>query len=759
MKIAKENIPVFSLEDFMKSITYPPEGMTTNLARKQVTADGIQQNNILDREMEILKRALELLPIGIGDEDVIAGNYGSQFASPELISQIAQADADEYNNSEEYKIYSEDEYMISGRYLLFGIYTPSHICLDYETIISKGLKAYEKRIDDRLMRPIDFYGRNYLLAMKKGIRISQSYAMRFHNLAVKKLETCQDEKQRTNLKRMIHALGRVPYEPAEDLFEALQSIFLIHTIVPTAERSWASVSFGRTDQYLLPYYEKWIADGNTREDAKFLLMEFFKTFDKYGDGSCAMNLGPEYNEMTKLLLEVEKSVRLRAPIIATRMKSDSDDFYDDLVNRTLFEIGQPTFYSEPSCKAAMTYRGMLNEQDYSINSCMGEVIVGKELADMWGCCVNMNLALELSVNKGKPFSGELPESLNIYFKDVIPMEPTSMEIIKAQYYRYTQCIVRYVTDLNKKRSAWVAWNRPNPVLSMLLDDCIEYGRDRAHASIHSMGMEAKEWLKIPDEQFEAVRSGRGVKYHNVTVLAQGFADAGDSLEVIKKLVFEEKKYTLEDLIQATIYNFEGSKRNLEIFSAVKNCPKYADGSDDTDDMAAFVLNALADAAENCYHGNVRYLPTCHTIDSNVQFGRCVYANLDGRKDGEAFGKNAGPVMQVIKNTPTDLMTSALHLPQYRFSGGVPIDIYIPANILDDEEGRAKVKGLLKVYLENGGMQVQVNSVSLDLLKKAYENPEEYPNVIVRKGGFSIYFTDMLKEVQKDMIERFEKEIS
>ena len=105
------------------------------------------------------------------------------------------------------------------------------------------------------------------------------------------------------------------------------------------------------------------------------------------------------------------------------------------------------------------------------------------------------------------------------------------------------------------------------------------------------------------------------------------------------------------------------------------------------------------------------------------------------------------------------MTSALHLPQYRFSGGVPIDIYIPANILDDEEGRAKVKGLLKVYLENGGMQVQVNSVSLDLLKKAYENPEEYPNVIVRKGGFSIYFTDMLKEVQKDMIERFEKEIS
>lgn len=713
--------------------------------------------SIPDREVEILKGALELLPIGIRNEDVLAGNYGPEFASQELIDAIAQADEEEYGGSEEYKVYDEEEYIVSGRYLLFGIYTPSHTCIDYKSILQNGLRYYEQKIDERLTRPMDEYGRQYLAAMKKAIHVTQNYALRFRDLALEKIAVCTSERRRAELERMIRALERVPYEPAEDFFQALQSMWIMHTVVPTAERSWASVSFGRTDQYLLPFYEAWIRDGHTREEAKSLLEAFFRIFDAYGDGSCAMNLGPEYNEMTKLLLEVEKSVRLRAPIIAARM-TDIEPFYDDLIDRNLFEIGQPTFYGEKSCKKAMTYRGMSEEQDFSINSCMGMVVVGKELADMWGCCVNMNLAFELAVNYGEPINGALPPSLKQYVDQVEPRLPESIQIIKEQYYKYTNRIVQYVTRLNMKRASWVAWNRPNPVLSMLLDDCIENGRDRAHAAIHAMGLEAKEWLKIPDEMFEEVRKGRGVRYHNVTVLTQGFADAADSITVVDHLVFQQKKYTIQDLIQAVQHNFEQTQRDHQIYLDVTRCPKYADGSDEADDAVAFVLNAVADACENSYQGNIRFLPTCHTIDSNVQFGRCVYACIDGRKDGEAFGKNAGPVMQVIKNTPTDLMISALHIPQVRFSGGVPIDIYVPANVFAEKEGRDKYKGLIKTYLDAGGMQVQVNSVSLALLKKAYDSPEEYPHVIVRKGGFSIYFTDMLREVQKDMIQRFEKEL-
>lgn len=756
-KIVKKNIPVFSLEEFMKSITYPPQCMTTNLARKVISEKG-NYENIPDREAEILRHALELLPIGIREDDLLAGNYGPEFASDDLIARIREADEQEYAYSREYKVHSEEEYVISGRYLLFGIYTPSHTCIDYETILHKGLKDYRERIEKRLGREIDTYGCQYLKSMIKCIDLIVGYADRYKKIAEDQLKRCGDEKRKKELERMIYALGRVPYEPAGDFYEALQSMWIMHTVVPAAERSWASVSLGRMDDYLLTYYRKWLEDGHTREEAGELLGAFFHLLDSYGDGSCALNLGTQYQEMTELILEVEKKEKLRSPIIAARMSDDCDIFYDKLIDQSLFQIGQPTFYGEASCKAAMEYRGTIREQDYSVNSCMGMVTVGKEVADMWGCCVNMNLALELAVNRGKPLNGELPSSLQRHIESVRPRVPKSMKIIRDAYWEYTRAIVGYVSEQNMRKSAWIAWNRPNPVLSMLLDDCIEYGRDRAHAAIHALGLHAEEVLGISSEELSDIRRGRGAKYHNVTVLAMGFAHAADAMSAIEKLVFKERKYTIEELIHAARSNYEGTERELRIYADLCRCPKYADGSDEADSSAAYVLDCLADACEENYRGNIRFLPTCHTIDSNVQFGRCVYASLDGRKDGEAFGKNAGPVLQVIKNTPTDLMVSALRIPQYRFSGGVPIDIYVPENVLADCEGREKFKGLLKSYLRRGGMQVQVNSVSLNLLQKAYESPEEYPHVIVRKGGFSIYFVDMLKEVQEDMIRRFEKEV-
>ena len=115
-------------------------------------------------------------------------------------------------------------------------------------------------------------------------------------------------------------------------------------------------------------------------------------------------------------------------------------------------------------------------------------------------------------------------------------------------------------------------------------------------------------------------------------------------------------------------------------------------------------------------------------------------------------------MWAIKNTPTDLMLAESRLPNIRFSGGMPIDIYVPDNIINNAENRSKFRDLLKTFFAMGGMQVQVNSVDVELLKKAYEEPEKYSQVIVRKGGFSIYFTDMFRDVQKDMIERFEMEL-
>ncbi|MGM9520932.1 MAG: glycyl radical enzyme domain-containing protein [Oscillospiraceae bacterium] len=753
----REALSLFDLEAFMKSITYAPVGMTLGLAREQIEAEG-EYICAADRERRILRRAFEILPIGINHEDLIAGNYGEKFADPDYVRAAEDANEREYARSEEFKVY-EDERIISGRYMLFGIYTPSHVCMDYENILRQGLKAYARRAKEA-MPSSDGYGRDYLQAMADSVDTIQMLAGRFAALAEEQLHNEADDTRRGELSRMIAALRRVPYEPAQDLYEALQSMWLVHTAIPASDRSWASVSLGRMDQYLLPYYKKWLTDGYTREEAKRLLCQFFLLLDSYGDGSGALNLGSSWNELTDLLLEVEKTVRYRAPIIAVRLSEDStDDVYGKVVDRTLFKIGQPTFYGEANVKKAMDYRGMSHEDDFSINSCMGSVVVGKELADMWGCCLNMNLPLELAVNCGEPLRGRLPEMLRQYI-DVTPEEPRDMNVIRRKYGEYMRCCVRYVASQNMRRAAWVALNRPNPLLSLLLDDCVSFGRDRAQSAVHFLGERAEALLPRKDRErynFGQVRQGRGVKYHNVTMLAMGYAHAADALTAIDKLVFEEKRYTLAQLIAAAADNYSASEEEADILAALRRCDKYGEGKIAADRNAAFVLDALADACEEQYTGPIRYLPSCHTIDANIQFGSCVYASLDGRMDGEGFAKNAGATITAIKSDPTGLMISAGRLPQKRFSGGVPIDIYVPDSIFESQENTDKFKALLRAYVSGGGMQVQVNSVDLELLKKAYAKPEEYPHVIVRKGGFSLYFTDMLRCVQKDMIERFEME--
>lgn len=753
-------IPAFSIENFMKSITYPPEGMATGLARALVTEQGKDLASPF-REAEILRRALELVPIGIDDDDLIAGNYGARYGDAGYLQRSASAQEQDYARSEEYLVHSEDERLASSRYMLFGIYTPAHTCVDYEAILRNGLGAFAAQAREATHKASDSYGRATLQAMAVTYEAVLAYATRYAALARKQAagEGCS-ESRRIRLRRMAEALERVPDKSAADFFEALQSMWIIHSVIPASERSWASISLGRMDQFLLPYYRKWLRDGHSREEAKALLCAFFRLLDSYGDGSCALNLGGDYNELSHLFIEIEETMQLRSPIIAARIgKATAPEMIERFVNKTLFNIGQPTFYNEDNCARALAHRGVPNPEEFAVNSCMGNIIVGEELADMWGCCVNMNLPLELAVNGGEPLHGRLPSELRRHV-DFLPSPPTSMDGIRESYVKYLAGVTAYAAEVNLRHAAWIVANRPNPLLSLLTKGCIENARDRAQAAATALGPNVAQYVtNEADKAFPVaeLHKGSGAAYHNVTVLAMGFSHAADAFSAIETMVFERKACSLGDLIAAARSNYGGSKENLRLYAALLRCPKYATGDNRADANAAFVLNALADTCESLRKGSIRYLPTCHTIDANAQFGQCVYASLDGRRDGEPFGKNAGAVMSALKNTPVDLVHGAVKLPQERFSGGVPIDVYVPASMLDSAENRKKFADLLRVYFAQGGMQVQVNSVNVELLKKAYEKPEEYPHVIVRKGGFSLYFTDMFREVQADMIARFERE--
>ena len=163
------NIPEYDLEAFMKSITYQPEGMSMSLARQLMNEDEKEFSAPM-REALILRKALEIIPIGVNSDDIIAGNYGKNFADEDYLKRAKEADEKEFDLSIEYKCRSEDEKIASGRYMLFGIYTPSHTTVNYPLILEKGLKYYEKKIQDRLKKTEKYeYAYTYLNAMQESI--------------------------------------------------------------------------------------------------------------------------------------------------------------------------------------------------------------------------------------------------------------------------------------------------------------------------------------------------------------------------------------------------------------------------------------------------------------------------------------------------------------------------------------------------------------------------------------------------------------
>jgi len=337
---------------------------------------------------------------------------------------------------------------------------------------------------------------------------------------------------------------------------------------------------------------------------------------------------------------------------------------------------------------------------------------------MWGIMFNSHLPLELAIS-GKPFKGEFPMKLNTSFT-----EPQNFEALKASYAAYFREIMAYCVALNEKNTLAKSQYDPDPFLSALTEDCIDTARDRAY----------------------------GCRYRTVTVETMALTNTADSLTAVEKLVYTDKKFTLQQLTEAAKANYVGCDT---IRSDILACSKYGTDSDTADKNLIWLMELASEVTKAHNHGNVYYCPSLHTLNANVSYGQTLSATLDGRLSGTPTNKNAGPSNSVRRNDPTSLILSAGRLPQYLFNGGQPIDLsFSPSAVENDAE---KIAALVRTYASMNGLQMQVNSVDTDTLKKAHESPENYKDVIVRMGGYSCYFTALSASTRLEFIERFEKE--
>jgi formate C-acetyltransferase len=606
--------------------------------------------------------------------------------------------------------------------------------------------------------------------------LASAYAKVCQKLAVK--ETDSDRK--SELLQMATNLEKVPWEPPKTFWEALQALWLTHMLIMSDENyPGPGVSFGRIDQYLLPFWKHSIKNGMSREFGKEILKCFwvhantaYDAMIRNGNQGITAGFGQlitlsgmgkdgtdQTNDLTYVILEViDEMTPILEPKPNVRMHRNTPDILlDKMVDMVGSSQGAPFLinFDERSMAGMMREAKVAgiehlinkdNVHDYCPVGCLENTMVGNDRSGTVDCNLNLLKAVELALTGGKDLIAFVDPMT--FKKEKIRQDgPETGDAAQFKtwdafweaYKQQNAYIIKKCVDLYEKSESIRAKFLQTPYLSCLVKGCAEKAVD--------------------------VTQG-GAEISLVTLEAVTYATTVDALLAIKYLVFDEKKCTMKELIQALKDNWEG--HDVLKALAKNRAPKYGRDDDDADRVARQVMDLWT--TETWKH---------RTISTNRQFrpgmlswnywagdGYVMAASADGRKKGQFLSNAICPSNGADINGPTanansvgkalggkdgnmgdweDYMNS---LPN-----GASHTITFNPSLIKDPEHRDKFKAFLKGYAQNGGTCLQVNMLDPDMLIDAQKNPQDYRHLLVRITGYNAYFTSVGKELQNEVIAR------
>ena len=695
-----------------------------NLRRRLATTElGLAEAPPAVREGVLLADALEHLPLGLVPGEPLAGRFGPDWAEPDgLPSYTAPAPPLRPAVASPFDL-------LSQRFHCHGSSGGSaHTTVDYARVVAHGVTGLLNELE--ALRPSTTNP-----ALLDGAELALNgllrWAERYAELAEQRAEDEPDAALKADYLAVAERCRRVPREPARTLLEGLQTVWLTHVAVGLSECSGSSLSLGRLDQYLSPLY---LADRERGRDETALAADvaaFYRLLNTFGDAACAVNLGglgadgeDLFNPLSRLLVTVARDQRWPAPLLTARIHDGlAPDDFDLLCDPRLAAIGQPTFYGELPCRAALLKRGVPADEvhGWAANSCMGLMMPGAEWSNMWGTVVNLLLPLELALNGGRPLHGELPIPLTT----PAPTDYLDFEALFAMVVAYLTELVDLLLGRTAEATQRRGESQPNPFVDALLRDCLARGRDRL------LG---------------------GCRWQTVIVECFGLVNAADALVATRQLVFEQRRYSLAELVAAAKSDYAETP---ELLAAVRAAPKYGNDEPVADAMARRLADAFANAVERHTAPPLHYLPSFHTLNAHVGAGAKLSASLDGRRAGEPLAKNIGSTPGRATLGHTALLRSAAAIDQARFNGGQAIDLTVDLVELGTPVGKLALQALLRAYFALGGLQVQVNGATPELLRAALEQPEQHQDLLVRIAGYTARYVTLPRPVQEEMIVRAE----
>lgn len=639
----------------------------------------------------------------------------------------------------------------------------AHIAVNYEKVLKLGLINFKERTEKK-MKELDltdyrnlkksYFYRSILIVIEAVVVFSKRYA----DLALKMAEKETDASRKAELVEMSRILNKVPYYPAETFHEAVQSLWMIHLILQI-ESNGHSLSYGRMDQYLYPFYKEELNSNKINEASATELLTnlWLKTFTinkirswshtRFSAGSPLyqnVTVGGQtvdkkdaVNPLSYLILKSVAQTKLPQPNLTVRYhRGLPDDFMKECIEVVRLGFGMPAFNSDEVIISSFIEKGVAEKDayNYSAIGCVEVAVPGK-----WGYrCTGMSFlnfpkSLLIALNDGvDPESGiKLCEGVG-HFKGM-----TSFEEVMKAWEKIIREFTRHSVIIDSCADLALEEVTADVLCSALTDDCIE------------RGLNLKEG---------------GAVYDFISDLQVGIANLGDSLAAIKKCVFEDKNFTPAQLWDSLINNFEGEeyKKIQEIL--VDEAPKYGNDDDYIDLLLKEAYDIYIDEIKK--YKNTRYgrgpiggtyYAGTSSISANVPQGAGTMATPDGRKAGEPLAEGCSPSHAMDKNGPTAVFKSVSKLPTHDITGGVLLNQKVTPQMLEKEADRMKLVALIRTFFNRlEGFHVQYNVVSRDTLLDAQKNPENYRDLIVRVAGYSAFFNVLSKQTQDDIIERTEQ---
>lgn len=646
-----------------------------------------------------------------------------------------------------------------------------HLVMDYARLMKSGFNGLIEKAEKafaKLSKADPDYAdkRDFYQAMILSLGAAKKYIGRYAALCEERAAAEKDPVRKGELEAMAANCRQIAGGPAKTFWQALQ-LFNFATTLTQIESNGHSISYGRMDQWLYPYYEADIQNGTLTKEFALELLEVeyvkmnnpTKLKDKgtvvvrngRGFGGECLTIGgvdragnDATNDLTMLMLEASAHTRMMNPWLLVRLHENTPyELKVKTVECIRAGYGHPKIFNDGPAIKAMQRKGMTLEEarDYAVVGCVELDLPGKEYGWHDAAYVNSAKMMEMVLNGGRCLDcgphcprwegcgalgrhlGPDTGSLDTYqsFDEVL-------ESVDKQFAYWCDQMCSSLNIIDKAHRAL----KPLPYVSAFFEDCVDSGRDLTEG---------------------------GAKYNGIGPQASGLGTCADSLAAIKELVFDKKRFTGAELLQAVKDNWKGHEALYALVNSSK-VHHYGNDDDYADNLFKYMFECYCRhvAGRKTPRGGM-FSPGVYSVNANVGMGMNTNASIDGRRAGEAISDNMGPVhtdggSHDIKG-PTAIVNSVAKVDHSLATNGTLLNLRFPQEAVAGTEGRDNLVSFLDEYIGKQAMHVQFNIMSSATMRAAQKKPEDYKDMLVRVAGYSAYFVELGKPLQKDLIQRTE----